>query len=391
MMVFSALTISHFFEANYPTSIFEGSFCDLNAFFNCDSSAYSSISAVKGVPIGWFGMALGALVGLGAIFPSKALDRTNRPLALLNVMGVLVLLLYSMLILGSLCLLCSGYYLSSFLALGVLWPRGTEEGEARGSSWLRPAPLHMAVFGVFTLLGAWGVLEYHGVRRQAQSGGVAARVVGQFYSLPPVAWPSEISPHRTVQATEAFEDAPIRVVEFGDPLCVDCQLLHRQMKDLAAEFAGQMNVAFQFFPLEAACNDVVDKDKHPGACQLSYLLAAGGPNFPLMLDEVFEDMRAAMAPEWQEAFARRWDVIGAEGDPAIAEEIQRLVRTGAEYAKTDERYEFGIRSTPTMIINNRMVIGTLPYEQLRAIFQAVVDEYERGGAAFIESWEPTGT
>ena len=39
-----------------------------------------------------------------------------------------------------------------------------------------------------------------------------------------------------------------------------------------------------------------------------------------------------------------------------------------------------------MIINNRMVIGTVPYEQLRAILQTVVDEYERGGDAFMESW-----
>lgn len=41
-----------------------------------------------------------------------------------------------------------------------------------------------------------------------------------------------------------------------------------------------------------------------------------------------------------------------------------------------------------MIINNRMVIGTVPYEQLRAIFRALVDE--RGGAKFLENWVDTG-
>jgi hypothetical protein len=39
-----------------------------------------------------------------------------------------------------------------------------------------------------------------------------------------------------------------------------------------------------------------------------------------------------------------------------------------------------------MIVNNRMIIGTLPYEQLRAIFQALVDEHEGGERRFIESW-----
>ncbi len=100
------------------------------------------------------------------------------------------------------------------------------------------------------------------------------------------------------------------------------------------EFEGKLNIAFQFFPLQAACNDVVETDKHPGACEMSYMLAADPEHLP----------------EWRADFAH------------------------------------GIRSTPTMIISNRMVIGTLPYEQLQAIFHALLDEYERGGDTFMESW-----
>jgi uncharacterized membrane protein len=72
MIVASIMTIRHFFLANYPTSIYEGSFCDINAFFNCDSSAYSVISQVAGVPLGYFGLIVGALVAIGALFPSPA-------------------------------------------------------------------------------------------------------------------------------------------------------------------------------------------------------------------------------------------------------------------------------------------------------------------------------
>jgi hypothetical protein len=60
MGFFSLLTIDHFFEANYPVSIFAGSFCDISAFFNCDGSAYSRLSAVAGVPLGIPGLAIGA-------------------------------------------------------------------------------------------------------------------------------------------------------------------------------------------------------------------------------------------------------------------------------------------------------------------------------------------
>ena len=65
MIVASIVTIKHFFDANYPVSIWEGSFCDISAFFNCDSSAFSSISQIGGVPLGYFGMMVGGLVALG--------------------------------------------------------------------------------------------------------------------------------------------------------------------------------------------------------------------------------------------------------------------------------------------------------------------------------------
>ena len=389
MMYASLLTIEHYFAANFPTSIWEGSICDINAFFNCDSSANSSISAVMGVPIGWLGSALGGLVALAALFPSDGIGRTVRSLAALNVIGVVSLLVYSVFVLGSLCLLCSGYYVFSFVALWLVWraPRRPDEGVVE--HWLSPSIVHGLAFGVFTLLGAWGVSEYHGVRQQAQAGGVSSRVVSQFYSLPPVPWPSRISENWTVRSTAAFEDAPIQVVEFGDPLCPDCKLLHGQLKRLAQDFQGQINVAFQYFPLEAECNDVVDKDKHPGACEFSYMLSCGGSDFPAMLDEAFENMKAAKDPAWRADFAARWGVSGAHEDPAVRDHVLALVRTGAEYEKTHADFDYGIRSTPTMIINNRMVIGTLPYEQLRAIFQALVDEHERGGAGFLENWVET--
>jgi len=53
MIVASVMTIEHYFAANFPETIFEGSFCDINAFFNCDSSAFSNISQIGGVPLGY--------------------------------------------------------------------------------------------------------------------------------------------------------------------------------------------------------------------------------------------------------------------------------------------------------------------------------------------------
>jgi len=387
MVAASYMTIRHFFAANYPESIWEGSFCDISAFFNCDSSAYSSIASIAGVPIGVFGAIVGGLVVLGALIPSAALERTNKSLALANGIGVVTLALYSVFVLGSLCLLCTGFYVSSLVSLFLFWRYGIDR-DAGGvvGRWLRPSAAVLFVLVLFAATQAWAAARYHEAKRDAQSGGVAARIVNQFFNLPQVEWPSEISTLRTVSATEAFEDAPIRIVEYVDPLCSDCKFLYEQMTGLKEDFGDHMNLAFQFFPLEAKCNDVVEKDKHPGACEMSYIAAYDPAKFEAIIDEVFANFEDAKTPEWRAELARRYGVEAAPTDSATIAEVARQIATGAEYDKTSDQYEHGIRSTPTMIINNRMVIGTFPYEQLRAIFQALVDEAE-GDTRFMENWE----
>ena len=114
-------------------------------------------------------------------------------------------------------------------------------------------------------------------------------------------------------------------------------------------------------------------------------MAAYDPEkFNSLVDELFANTRAARDPAWRAEFAKRHGVEAALEDQATKDLVHRLIRTGAEYEQTSDQYAHGIRSTPTMIINGRMVIGTLPLEQLRAIFQALVDEAE--GRRFIESW-----
>lgn len=386
MVAASVLTIRHYFQANYPESIWEGSFCDLSAFFNCDSSAFSAIAAVAGVPIGLFGVLVGGLLVLGVVVPSSDLERTNKSLALLNGAGVIGLFGYSVLVLGNLCLLCTGYYFFSLLSLLLFWRYGIDRAERSfRRRWLGASPRILGVFAVVTVVHAYGTALYHEARREAQSGGVSDRIVRQFYELPEVAWPSIVSPYWTVRATERFEDAPIRIVEYGDFLCPDCRYLNDQLARLEEEFAGQMNVAFQFFPLEARCNDVVEKDKHPGACDLSYMAAYDPEAFLAIHDEVFANLEAARDPDWRAALARRHGVEAATHDSATMKLVHALIRTGAEYERTSDEYAHGIRSTPTLIINRRMVIGTFPIEQLRAIFRALIEEHDRR-KGYLENW-----
>lgn len=394
MAVVAALTMRHFYTARFPASIADAAACRADTFFSCGNSALAPIAVVHGVPIGFFGLMLGALVVLGTITPSRPLERTTRGLVFLGTLLALALTLYSLAGLRSLCLTCTSYTLLAVLAALLFWPgrRAREEAGAYAASGFSPlAPFapslpHLVAFGGATLLGAWGASLYWDARVQARSGDAAARVVHQYFALDTVPPPSVLSPYWTVRSTARFEDAPIRIVQFGDLLCSDCRFFAEQLRRLAPEFPGQINAAFQFFPLEARCNDVVAKNKHPGACDLAYMAAYRAELFPRIHDDVFAHPAQAKKPAWRAELARRYGVEAALTDSATHALVQRIIRTGAEYGKTSEQYAHGIRSTPTLILNDRMIIGTLPDDQMRAILQAIVDQRLGRGKRFLESW-----
>jgi predicted DsbA family dithiol-disulfide isomerase/uncharacterized membrane protein len=385
MFVVSLYAALYFYSSHFPTLVQKDSLCDINTVLNCDAIAYSVLADVRGVPLGYFGMLIGALVCIGAIFPSPDFERTNRTIALLNVLGASAHLLFSAGYLKSLCLPCIGYTIFAAAVFILFREMGTRDGNESGiTRFLRPAIKHMTTFVVVAVLGAIGLSFCY-----EKSG--ETRVVERFFSLPEVEWPSLVSPYRVASATERFEDAPLRIVVYSDLLCGDCLMLYRQMKRLSRDFEGKLNVAFQFFPLDARCNDVVDKNSHPGACDLSYIAAHNPERFREIYDDIFSNFESVGDEAWRAGLAERYGVEAALDDPATKDLVYRILRTGAEYEKTSDRWRHGIRSTPTMIVNNRMLIGTFPYAHLRTIFAALVEGrdnlvQEKARKKFMEHW-----
>ena len=124
-----------------------------------------------------------------------------------------------------------------------------------------------------------------------------------------------------------------------------------------------------------------------GASELAYIAAYDPAQFVAIHDEIFASFNEARRPAWRRELATRYGVEFALEDTHTHEIVKSIADTGMEYERTSDRFTYGIRSTPTMIINGRMIIGTLPYEQMRAIFQDLVDEHE-GRSRFIEQWVP---
>src|SRR5208337_4564004 len=79
MVVFAALRIQHFFNSNYEVIYgWKGSVCDVGPWLNCNHFDGSPLAQIGSIPFGYFELMVGGLVCLGALFPSPALERTNR-------------------------------------------------------------------------------------------------------------------------------------------------------------------------------------------------------------------------------------------------------------------------------------------------------------------------
>jgi uncharacterized membrane protein len=379
MVLFSALRIHHFFEANYQVMYgWRGSMCDVGSWLNCNNFDYSVLAQIGSIPLGYFGLMVGGLFCMGGLFPSSAIERTNRMIALGNVGAVAVLFSYSVFSLRSLCLWDAGYYLFSIAALVVMQRRIVGDGQSFRRNWLRPSFKYLATFLVIFSVGAYSVRMLQRAKRQAN-------FVAQYFSLPTVQLPSKISPYWPIQSTAKFQDATIRVVEYSDLICDNSKYLNEALQRLNKDFPGKMNVAFQFFPLETKCNHVVDKNKHPGACESALIAAYDPAKFRAIHDDFFHNYYDAQKPEWRRALADRYGVSAAFTDPQTEQTVQELIQTGSEYPPTSDIYPYGIRSVPTVILNERMIIGSLTYDQFRLICQAIIDK-QNDKRQFVESW-----
>ncbi len=383
----SYLSLNHFFKANFPTSIYDGSFCDISTFLNCDSSAFSFIATIFDVPLGYFGIAIGLASLMGILFPSAAFERTNTFLNFFNVVGIVGLIFISLFVLKSICLLCLTYYIFASINFFLYSKYGIDSDKGFIRRQLQPNLRFLFGIGLLTLIGALNIYAFHQAKIEAQGGGVANRIVQQYFSLPKVNNPTIISPYYTIQATENFEDAPIRIIEWVDFQCPDCLKLRNDFEDLKEEFGNKMNIVFQFFPLDGKCNSVQEKNKHPQACDLSFMAAYDPSKFLDIHDEIFDNFSKVKDTDWIASLAKKYGVEDALTDEHTIKIVTDIINTGKEYKPTSDQFTFGIRSTPTMIINERMVIGTLPKVQLRAILKAILVQGSKDEkTGFIEDW-----
>lgn len=356
MVGLSLYLTQHYFNVKFPSSISEGSLCDINSFLNCDAATHSTLSNIMGVPISVFGMIIGLFTLCGFVFQNTKMEGSIFTLLAVNIVGCVVLFIYSLVVLGSLCPMCTLYYVASGLAFFLLFKFSTIRV---------PHILPLGSVGVVTLIIAG--LFYSNVQGRSQvNNSLAQQLIEQYDALPKLGNPESPSPFWLAQTTENFADAPLQIVVFSDYQCPACRMLSTITHDIAKRYRGKINMQYVFYPLDHNCNSDITRPMNPLSCQGAYLTTCLPEKFEKVHDDIFAN-QDRLTLDWIQDYARREGVLECLNDPATKEQVTKIV---------DISKPFNINSTPSMLINGVKVVGVIPPNQLYSILDELVRRAE---------------
>ncbi len=354
MVGFSLYLTSHYYEVKFPSGVTSASLCNLNSFFNCDVATNSPASHIFGVPISLFGALIGLFSLFGYLFPSEKVEGTNRTILLINAVGCILLLLYSLIALGGLCPFCTLYYAASFLAAFIIWKQ---------SSLLN---FHFIPIGIYTAtILIIAAFSYNYAQEKTMKKSKQAKALVKSYdALKHLGSPPFDSEYRLASSTPKFGQAPIRITKFSDFECPACQALSETLHKLGRvkKYRGKINIQYFFYPLDTSCNPSMKRPLHQNACRAAYLAACLPNKFSEIEHEIFSQQKT-LSNSWIEKVAKREGVFKCLNSKQTEKKVSFYIQAASS---------FNVRSTPTWLLNGRKIEGALPLSSIIAIVDSLL-------------------
>lgn len=355
---------SYFFDMHFPENAMGGkkTLCDVNSFFTCSGATMSKASNLFGIPVAFFGLIVGLAFLFGSIFPSEEMERTNAFIARVNLPGVLFFFIYSIVSLGTICPMCSVYYIFSGIVAFLYWRYGLKD-------WTKPSMKLMAIWIVLTIIGGL-LLSNNYYKKKSLNEALVKDVVNQYKDLKDYGPMKEVSPYDLIKATENFNDAPIRLSVFSDFECPYCGEVSKQLHkmfllpEFKNKYAGKININYYFYPLDDACNPSIKRKFHEYACKAAMIAGCEKEKFKEIHDYIFEN-QSDLDDELLKNIEIKYGMKDCFKNKDVANFIGRSIREGDS---------FGLDSTPTLMLNGKKIEGIIPNKQMFAIFDYLLEQ-----------------
>lgn len=352
MLGVSIYSLNHFFQELYPTTLGSASgFCDISSFWNCDSATFSPIAQFFLIPISVPSIVLAVYFLIHSLYANDESEQTGKFLALINFIGCICLFLYSLIVLGTLCPVCTLYYVISTLIFILFW---------RNSSLPAiPSLKYLIPWAIIFAVAAGATYNYHKDKKSRQET-VNAQIVQQFFKLPVGIEPNINLSKKLL--TSAQTPAPIRIHMFSDFQCPYCKLLAEDLEKAARQFPGKVEAHYFFYPLDSSCNPNIKSAFHQNACRAAYA-AYCSQDFKKAHDEIYahqDDLKG----DYIDDFIKDNNLTTCVESKETKEAIVNSIKHGDS--------KFQVKATPTLIING-VRIKALPKSQFLALFKAILE------------------
>ena len=355
MIFVGAYLTGHFFDTFYPDGISgSSSLCNINDFWACDQATQSPLGSIGGMPTSIFGIIMGVIGIFAAFAGSKAVERTTKTVLLVNFIACLVLFLYSLLALGSLCPMCTAYYVISAICY-FLFHKYSHLGFGID-------PKIGGLYFALVLIPLIGMNFYIG-NKEAKKVSLTDSYVKQFKALKDYGDPEVESEFKIHVGEKNFSESPIRVTIFSDFQCPYCQAVADQAPELIREFKDKISIQYMFYPLDPGCNKNMKGGGHNYACKAAYLAACDTKKFAEVHDHIFKK-QSEISNENLNAWADKFGLPKTcFTDSKIHEKIQQTLNAGDKY---------NLQSTPTIIINGKKLEGLVPTVHLKSMLRSLI-------------------
>jgi protein-disulfide isomerase/uncharacterized membrane protein len=348
----SLYLIKHFFDANFPQSLdaAASALCSISSFLNCDSATFSPMAHFFGVPTGVFGLVFGLCLLIGVFANSEKLEQQNKLLSLINAIGCVVFLVYSLVVLKTLCPFCTVYYILSWIVFAIFYFQSK-------LSFL-PQVFHGA-WQVVLLLGLGGIFSYNYHNSKNQQEKISEKIINEYKRLADLGAPSVNSPffiHKTANQPK------VTISIFSDFQCPYCKKISDQMHEISRRFKQDLQINYYFFPLDPSCNPEVKANIHGLACAAAQIASCDTAKFLNVHDAIFAQQESLSSQVLNQ--------IKTDNNLSTCptqEEFLGMIQQHIEVAKS-----YNVKSTPTFILNGRKIEGLVPSNHLSALIEHLI-------------------
>jgi len=326
------------------------SFCAVSETVNCDKVALSPYSVVLRLPVavwGAIGYALMLTLTAWSLFGPRPHPRWPVGLlwltALVAVAAAVALAFVSKVLIGAWCLLCLASWIISIALFAA--------------AWVATRPL-----GPLAAVGADLRAVAAMPRRAAATAVIGFAAVGTLAATFPAYWnkpppPPPPAAAVTPPAPPTYQ-GPATVYSFSDYECPFCARSHAEVKEKLAR-RPDITLVKRHFPLDQACNPLVKRVMHEGACDMARaaICAEGQGQLDAMDDALFGN-QAEKAP--LEALAKR---VGLD-----LARFRACMRSPEAEARLREdittALQLGVKATPTYVVRGVVAAGEFPWAAL---------------------------